>query len=118
MTDDRIRCGTGLDVDKAEADGTITTGDADEIRRFAAFLREAGPLPGRPGHDPVKRRDALSEHYPEDIARMSNGPGTGGTCPRCGRAGSVHTFAVPDSAEWCEDCDLWIDDEDEADGIG
>lgn len=47
------------DLERAQADGLITPEDADEVRRFAAYLRAAatdGPA-------------AWREHYPEDYAR-------------------------------------------------
>lgn len=56
----RRRCVTDLgDLERAQADGQITTGDADEVRRFAAFLADVGP-------DKSSARAAYAEHYPEE----------------------------------------------------
>lgn len=68
------QCWTGGDGDaleRAQADGRISTGDADEIRNFASFLRATTGVPTR-DRDPEQSRifrEAYAEHYPEDYAR-------------------------------------------------
>lgn len=46
--------------------GAITTTDADEIRDFAAFLRESGPPPGSAGHDPARYTAAYRDIYGDE----------------------------------------------------
>lgn len=55
-------------LDRACADGHISVADADEVRRFADFLGEAGPPGSRRGfeawrkHYPKQYEKALAEH--------------------------------------------------------
>lgn len=51
------------DLTRACADGTISAHDADEVRRFADFLDEAG----KPGSR--QAFEAWRKHYPEDYAQ-------------------------------------------------
>lgn len=56
-------------IDTLEAAGTISAGDANELRTFAAFLADVGPIgaPGAPGRG-ERIRAAYAEHYPDDYA--------------------------------------------------
>lgn len=62
-------------LDRMQADGRITTGDADEVRHFADFLAALGaagvPAGGRFRNDEQRQAFAriYAEHYPEDYAR-------------------------------------------------
>lgn len=85
--------------------------DEAQIRRFASFLRQAGPAPGTASFDRSRFRAALAEHYPEDIAACSLGRGTGNPCPHCESTDGVHRLRDL-AVEWCEDCKHWIDPPD------
>lgn len=62
-------------LERAAADGRISTGDADEVRHFADFLgalHDAGVPPVSRLRTDEQRRafaDIYAEHYPEDYAR-------------------------------------------------
>jgi hypothetical protein len=63
-------------LERMQADGQITVGDADEVRNFASFLRSAPP-PVRKGddgkyspEDAKQMRDALWEHYPDQYPEL------------------------------------------------
>lgn len=62
-------------LERAQADGRITTGDADEVRHFAGFLAEltaAGVPPRAADRTRTQGADFMriwAEHYPEDYAR-------------------------------------------------
>jgi hypothetical protein len=58
------------DLERMQADGQITTEDADEVRNFVSFLRECGPHHSSPDFDPKRFGDAYRKHYPEDYARV------------------------------------------------
>lgn len=68
-------------IDRMEADGQITTSDADTVREFADLLREMGPRKGRPGHDPARTRKALIDHAefcgftPADVEKLRGSDG-------------------------------------------
>lgn len=61
-------------LERAQADGRITPGDADEVRHFAGFLQalgDAGVPPRNAGRTPEQRRafsEIYAEHYPGDYA--------------------------------------------------
>jgi len=62
-------------IERMQADGTITIGDADEIRNFASFLR-AAPGPMKRGErfspeDAAQMRAALWEHYPDQYPELN-----------------------------------------------
>ncbi|HEY3501252.1 MAG TPA: hypothetical protein VGN37_00540 [Actinocatenispora sp.] len=40
--------------------------DANEVRKFRAFLKDASPARGNPGHNPIRYRAAIHKHYPDD----------------------------------------------------
>jgi hypothetical protein len=40
-----IECATGVDLDRAVADGRVSVADADQVRAFAQFLQAAPPPP-------------------------------------------------------------------------
>ena len=50
--------------------GWISTDDADEVRTFAAFLRDAGHAPEHPGFDRERARAGMGEHYPDVLAEI------------------------------------------------
>lgn len=56
-------------LERLQADGQISTGDADEVRTFMAFLAEA-PTHAERGTSAGRRalREAYAKHYPEDFA--------------------------------------------------
>jgi hypothetical protein len=56
-------------IDVLQEAGTISAGDADELRTFAAFLDDVAPVgpPGAPGRA-ERIRAAYAEHYPDDHA--------------------------------------------------
>lgn len=56
-------------LERMQADGRITTNDADEVRNFADFLTAAGPAPKAAGFDRDRFATAYKEHYPEEYAR-------------------------------------------------
>lgn len=62
-------------LERAQADGRITTGDADEVRHFAGFLEALGAagIPSGGVNRNAEQRQAFAriyaEHYPEDYAR-------------------------------------------------
>jgi hypothetical protein len=60
-------------LERLQADGKITTLDADEVRRFRDFLtamHDAGIRPAKPGEprspeDAARAREIYLAHYPE-----------------------------------------------------
>ncbi len=56
-------------LERMQADGKITTHDADEVRNFASFLEAAGPGPKSEFFSAQRLRNAYREHYPEDYER-------------------------------------------------
>lgn len=62
-------------LERAQADGRITPGDADEVRHFAGFLHAlgaAGVPAGGTNRNPEQQQAfarIYAEHYPEDYAR-------------------------------------------------
>ena len=50
--------------------GEISIADADAVREFATFLREAGPMPGQPGADRERRIRALARYDPESVVDL------------------------------------------------
>jgi hypothetical protein len=50
--------------------GEISVADADAVREFASFLREAGPMPGQPGADRERRLRALARYDPESVVDL------------------------------------------------
>jgi hypothetical protein len=50
--------------------GEISVADADAVREFATFLREAGPMPGQPGADRERRLRALARYDPESVVNL------------------------------------------------
>jgi hypothetical protein len=56
-------------IDALQEAGTITAGDADELRTFAAFLEAVAPVgaPDAPGRG-ERILAAYAEHYPDDYA--------------------------------------------------
>lgn len=61
-------------LERMQADGRITTHDADEVRNFADFLTEVQgcPVTGGTTEQVWRRRVAYARHYPEDCrAAMS-----------------------------------------------
>ena len=50
--------------------GEISAADADAVREFATFLREAGPMPGQPGADRERRLRALARYDPESVVDL------------------------------------------------
>jgi len=60
----RLRCGYGIDIEQAQADGLITTGDAGELRRFGDFLKATAGLP----RTSPRWMELYAEYYPEDYA--------------------------------------------------
>lgn len=52
-------------LNAAQADGRMSTGDADEVRNFADFLEAAGPAPGKEGYNRQRYLAALEKHYPD-----------------------------------------------------
>lgn len=80
MTDQRsqsVWCARPDQVDQLLDAGKLTPDDAAEVRTFVAFLRAAGPPPGRPGHDRARLLDALRTHYPDDYAAATRAAGEG-----------------------------------------
>ncbi len=72
----RRRCaivtGTGdvdAQIDRAVTEEKLTGGDAEEIRRFAHFLEEAGPPPPSPDFDKARFSAAYKQYYPAEYAR-------------------------------------------------
>jgi hypothetical protein len=65
-------------LDRAQANGKISPGDADEVRRFASFLRAIEGVPTKAGGwTPRERRkfaDAYREFYPEEYAAFDPAP--------------------------------------------
>lgn len=63
------------DLERLQADGKISPADADEIRRFADFLGDAGS---------PRERDrlhvAMHRHYPEDLRRARVAAGLDPDC--------------------------------------
>lgn len=53
-------------LDQAVVEGRATREDADEIKRFAAYLEDAGPPPGHPDHNHDRAVAAFHKHYPEE----------------------------------------------------
>lgn len=86
-------------LDRACADGKMSTGDADVIREFAAFLSHPG---ARTGADPEDRRGAIAEHH--DLVF--------GDRPHPAACPGDHSDEEP--VEGCPDCglDTVTDDED------
>lgn len=63
---------SGIDdeLEQMQADGRITVHDADEVRNFASFLVNVGPVRDRGTPEGRRRfRDAYREHYPEHFYR-------------------------------------------------
>lgn len=59
------------DLERLQADGVITTGDADEARTFMEFLRDAPPHAERSTPEgKAALRAALWKHYPEDYPEL------------------------------------------------
>lgn len=58
-------------LERAQADGRISPDDADEVRRFAAFLTECGSKPGSPGYDKKRWWAAYRKHYPEEAEQLA-----------------------------------------------
>jgi len=57
------------DLERMQADGEISTGDADEIRTFMDFLQAAPSHADRRTPEGRRQlREAYAEHYPEDYA--------------------------------------------------
>jgi hypothetical protein len=62
-------------LERAQADGRMSPGDADEVRHFASFLGALGAagVPAGNRNRTDEQRQAFSriyaEHYPEDYAR-------------------------------------------------
>lgn len=56
-------------LERMQADGQITVHDADEVRRFAAFLKGVGTR----DHDgyPERVRRGLWEHYPDQYPELN-----------------------------------------------
>lgn len=56
-------------LERMQADGRITTGDADQVRTFSEFLKETAGLPKKGGtpEQVWARRVAYARHYPEDF---------------------------------------------------
>lgn len=48
----------------------MTPEDRNQVERFSAFLRDAGPAPNREGYDPKRATAAYRKHYPEDAERV------------------------------------------------
>jgi hypothetical protein len=69
--------GESLDdrLERMQADGQITVHDADEVRTFAAFLRDVGPPPTRAkpmdAEQAERVRKALWEHYPDQYPELN-----------------------------------------------
>jgi hypothetical protein len=57
------KCATGLDLEKALADGEVTQQDADEIEQFAEFLRRCA------GKSDVQKHVLYREMYPPEESR-------------------------------------------------
>lgn len=60
-------------LERMQADGRVTTTDADEVRNFADFLTATGGLPKDKATWTAEHRkvfgEAYREHYPEDYER-------------------------------------------------
>lgn len=60
-------------LDRAQADGRITTDDADEVRLFGDFLIATAGIPTQADARTPEQQAAFSaayaEHYPDDYAR-------------------------------------------------
>lgn len=67
------QCGTGMDLERAQADGRITTADADEVRNFRSFLTATVGIPARAADRTAEQQQAFlaayRDHYPDDYAR-------------------------------------------------
>lgn len=58
-------------LDDLVKSGRMTPGEADEVRRYAAFLADAGPPPPAPGADPQRAAAAFRKHYGDRFPGLS-----------------------------------------------
>lgn len=61
-------------LERMQADGKISTHDADEVRNFQSFLEATAGIPRAAEHRTPEQQHAFavaySEHYPESAAEM------------------------------------------------